>query len=91
MAQRLVSYVGKRVTVTDLDGRLIVGKLRGVDQFTNIVLENAEVLQLSSDAPPAALPLNSTVIRGDQIAMIGLIDAIQEASVQRSALRFPSS
>ncbi len=91
MTQRLVSYVGKRVSVTEIDGRLIMGRLRGVDQFANVILDNAEVLQLSSDKPPVALQIGSTVIRGDDIAMIGLVDTTLEAGVQRDSLRYPKA
>lgn len=89
MTQRLETYVGKRVSVTDLEGRLIIGKLRGVDQFTNVVMDNAEILQYSSDAPPISGPLGSTVIRGDQIACIALVDTIKEAEIARENVRFP--
>ncbi len=90
MTQRLATYIGKRVSVTETDGRLIVGRLRGVDQFANIILDGAEVFALSSDKAPQILPVGSTVIRGDNIAMIGLVNTELEAGVKRDELRFPA-
>ena len=88
MSQHLVTFIGKRVSVTENDGRLIIGRLRGVDQFTNLILDNAEVLQLNADAPPRALPIGSTVIRGDDVGLIGLVDTTLEASVKREDMRY---
>lgn len=91
MAAHLTSYIGKRVSVTETDGRLIVGKLRGIDNFTNLVLESAELVQLSSSARPEFIKIGSTIIRGDDVCFVALVDTTREASLDRNTLRFPPS
>jgi U6 snRNA-associated Sm-like protein LSm8 len=87
MSERLASYIGQRVSITEADGRLIFGRLRGVDQYVNVVVDNAEMLLLSRSEPPRSVALGSTVIRGDAIAIIGLVNTTLEAAVDRSSLR----
>lgn len=73
----LIEFIEKKVSVITNDGRQFVGYMRGYDQVCNIILEkcvervfetNLAMRTVSSDA------LNTFVIRGDNIAIIGEID-----------------
>ena len=43
----------------------------------------------SSAGAPVSARVNSTVIRGDQISTIALVDTIKEAEIVRDQVRFP--
>lgn len=74
----LLDFVNKRVGVITNDGRMLVGNMLGYDQVCNIVLDkcvervfepNQPMQTISSDS------LNTFIIRGDDIAVIGEIDS----------------
>ncbi|KAJ2523467.1 U6 snRNA-associated Sm-like protein, partial [Coemansia sp. RSA 2049] len=46
---QLQTYVDRRVTVIMNDGRLVVGLLRGLDQTTNIIMQECQERVFSED------------------------------------------
>lgn len=92
------------VTVICNDGRVIVGTLRGFDQAVNLILSDCSERVFSGDpssssssasgegatGPPELLPLGGLhVIRGDNVAVVGEVDAEREASVDWSTKNAP--
>jgi len=96
------SLVGKRVSVVTADGQHIVGTLTGMDQFLNLCFADATaiVYSPSGDAgggdddgaypagPPEESPLGGFVLRGDEVACIGLVNTVLEAALDRTDHRF---
>ncbi|KAL0078242.1 N-alpha-acetyltransferase 38, NatC auxiliary subunit [Phycomyces blakesleeanus] len=73
----LQPYINLNVLVITLDGRVLVGKLRGTDQTANVVLEKCHERVFSQDGTEI-VPLGLYMIRGDCICTIGEIDAEKE-------------
>lgn len=83
----LEDYVTKQVTVITNDGRNIVGVLRGIDQVCNIILEKSEERVFASDSPVQFVSLGLYVIRGDNIAVVGLVDQDKEEKTQWQSIK----
>lgn len=62
-----LELVGQLVCVVTLEGRSIVGTLRGVDGVWNLVLENAHERLFSRDRGMERDPLGLYMIRGDSL------------------------
>ncbi|KAJ1445394.1 hypothetical protein M885DRAFT_550059 [Pelagophyceae sp. CCMP2097] len=74
-AASLVDQLDRKVMVVLLDGRHLVGIMRSVDQFSNVVLENTFERRtiLPADGPPAYgdFPLGLFLVRGDAVVLLG--------------------
>ncbi|KAJ2910445.1 hypothetical protein GGI21_000870, partial [Coemansia aciculifera] len=84
---QLQSYVHCKVAVVMNDGRLVVGILRGLDQTTNIIMQSCQERIFSVDEPVEVVDLGLYMIRGDNIAIIGLIDEDADAALDLESLR----
>ncbi|KAK9915365.1 hypothetical protein WJX75_008111 [Coccomyxa subellipsoidea] len=73
----LVEELDKRLLVQLRDGRKIVGILRSFDQFANLVLEGA-VERVIVGTLYAEDPLGLYVVRGENVVLLGDIDASQD-------------
>ena len=62
------------------DGRHILGTLRSFDQFATVVLEGA-VERRHVGTTCADVPVGLYVLRGDNIALLGPVDAAKEAKL----------
>ncbi|KAJ1724380.1 hypothetical protein LPJ53_001336 [Coemansia erecta] len=71
---QLQTYVDHKVSVIMNDGRLVVGMLRGLDQTTNIIMQGCQERIFSEDEGVEVVDLGLYMIRGDNIAVIGLVD-----------------
>ncbi|KAJ1858719.1 U4/U6-U5 snRNP complex subunit lsm8 [Coemansia sp. RSA 1822] len=71
---QLQPYVNQKVSVIMNDGRIVVGTLRGLDQTTNIIMQNSQERIFSEDEGVEVVDLGLYLIRGDNIAVIGLVD-----------------
>mmetsp|Transcript_19220 Transcript_19220/g.60460 ORF Transcript_19220/g.60460 Transcript_19220/m.60460 type:complete len:98 (-) Transcript_19220:1221-1514(-) len=87
MATALREWVDKQISVITCDGRNIVGQLRGFDQVTNIILDESHERVFSADAGVEQVVLGLYIIRGDNIAVIGELDADLDAKTDLSAVR----
>lgn len=56
------------------DGRVITGTLCGYDASGNVVLASCVERIFSEEAPVEEVPLGVYVLRGDSIAVLGLLD-----------------
>ncbi|KAJ1664790.1 hypothetical protein EV178_003767 [Coemansia sp. RSA 1646] len=78
---QLQSYVDRKVSVIMSDGRLVVGMLRGLDQTTNIIMQECQERVFSEDDGVEIVDIGLYMIRGDNIAVIGLIDEEADAEL----------
>ncbi|GAA5813556.1 hypothetical protein MFLAVUS_007038 [Mucor flavus] len=76
----LQPFVNLDVLVVTLDGRVLVGKLRGTDQSSNLILEKCEERVFSSEGTEV-VPLGLFLLRGDNLCTVGEIDAEKEQSM----------
>jgi len=57
------------------------GKLRGVDQTYNLILEDTYERVFSASAGVETVKLGLYIIRGDNVATVGELDAATDASL----------
>ena len=70
----LHEYLDKVVSVITNDGRNIIGTLKGYDQVCNVIVAQSSERVFDPKSPTQMIPLGVDVIRGDNIAVIGMID-----------------
>lgn len=83
----LTAMVDNVVSVLTNDGRIIVGMLRGYDQATNLILADARERVFSTKAGVETVSLGLYMVRGDNVAVMGLIDEEVDLAVDLSAVR----
>lgn len=66
-----MSLLDKVVVVLTLDGRTIVGLLRGADPLCNLVLVDSHERVFSSDKGMEQEPLGLYLVRGDSVCVVG--------------------
>ncbi|KAJ4456853.1 putative N-alpha-acetyltransferase 38; NatC auxiliary subunit [Paratrimastix pyriformis] len=81
------AFIDQQVQVITNDGRVIVGKLRALDQNINIVLEKSEERGYSTEEGVRQAPLGLFMIRGDNVAVVGQIDQDLDAQLDFTAIR----
>lgn len=88
----LAEYVNSQVSVITNDGRNIVGTMRGFDQVCNVILEKSVERVFSTTAGVQTVALGMYVVRGDNIAVIGKVDAEKDSKVPWGTVKvsFPS-
>ncbi|KAJ2675219.1 hypothetical protein GGI25_004059 [Coemansia spiralis] len=84
---QLQSYVDHKVSVIMNDGRLVVGMLRGLDQTTNIIMQECQERIFSEDEGVEIVDLGLYLIRGDNIAVVGLVDEEADAAMDYETIR----
>jgi U6 snRNA-associated Sm-like protein LSm8 len=72
-----------------LEGRNIVGVMKGYDMMTNLILADSHERIFSEEAEPTVVPLGLYVIRGDNIAVVGELDEEVDLSRDLSRIRAP--
>ena len=79
------------ITVICNDGRVIAGTLRGFDQAVNLILSDCVERVFSGEGAETELqPLGGLhVIRGDNVAVVGEVDAEKEAGADWGSKRAP--
>ncbi|KAH8301898.1 hypothetical protein KR044_000459 [Drosophila immigrans] len=70
----LESYINHTVSIITADGRNFIGTLKGFDQTINIIIDECHERVFSTSAGIEQIVLGLHIIRGDNIAVIGLID-----------------
>uniref|UniRef100_A0A7S2K6E7 U6 snRNA-associated Sm-like protein LSm8 n=1 Tax=Leptocylindrus danicus TaxID=163516 RepID=A0A7S2K6E7_9STRA len=80
MASALREFQDQQVHIITADGRNIIGKLSGYDQLQNLILSAANEHVFSPSAKPDVVPLGLYVIRGDNVAAVGL-HVVEEGGV----------
>ncbi|KAJ3042696.1 N(alpha)-acetyltransferase 38, NatC auxiliary [Rhizophlyctis rosea] len=86
MSNSLDSYVEKTVQIITTDGRVILGKLKGFDQTTNVILNNS-LERVFTPEGVEELPLGLYIVRGDNIMMVCEIDEESDARIEWSLVK----
>lgn len=75
----LLEELDKRLMVLLRDGRTLIGYLRSVDQFANLVLHRCiERIHVGSDF--GDIPRGVFVVRGENVVLLGEIDEEKETN-----------
>merc|ERR1712060_319582 len=73
----LIEEIDKKLMVLLRDGRTLIGYLRSVDQFANLVLHRTiERIHVGSDY--GDIPRGIFIVRGENVALLGEIDEEKE-------------
>jgi small nuclear ribonucleoprotein (snRNP)-like protein len=68
--QNIISeLVGKVVCIVTLEGRCLVGMLRGIDSVNNLVLENSHERTFHADRGMEMEPMGLYLVRGDSLCV----------------------
>lgn len=67
------------------DGRTLIGYLRSVDQFSNLVLHKT-IERIHVGAEYGDIPRGIFIIRGENVVLLGEIDAERERQLQLRAV-----
>lgn len=62
------------VSVITSDGKILVGTLKGIDNGTNIILDDSHERVYSLDQGVEKHQLGLCVIRGENVAVVGQVD-----------------
>ncbi|ETN68140.1 U6 snRNA-associated Sm-like protein LSm8 [Anopheles aquasalis] len=83
----LESYVNHTVSIITADGRNFVGTMKGFDQTINIILDESHERVYSMSTGIEQVVLGLHIIRGDNVAIIGLLDESVDSKLDFSAIR----
>ncbi|RQM08306.1 hypothetical protein DH86_00003802 [Scytalidium sp. 3C] len=86
----LQNYVNKKVLVLTSDSRTLVGTLLSCDQMTNLVLSDTHerIIRPPDDPEPSSeITHGLYLIRGDNVAMVGLVDEQLDESINWTEVR----
>ncbi|KPM07508.1 Surface layer protein [Sarcoptes scabiei] len=86
-AANLESYIAKTVSVITVDGRQIIGTLKGFDQTMNLIMEECHERVYSVSEGVEQVLLGLYIIRGDNVAVVGEIDEDLDKKVNYSIIR----
>ncbi|CBK24793.2 uncharacterized protein [Blastocystis hominis] len=87
MAEELGKMMNKKVVILTNDGRTFTGMLRGVDQVTNLILEDVEERIFSQTEPMRVEKYDVYLFRGDDTSLIGLYSEEKDGQVNWSEVR----
>lgn len=77
----LLEFLDKTVSVVTNDGRVVVGRLRGFDQVSNVIMDKCVERVFTEDAGVEAIDHGVYVLRGDNIAAVGEVDAARDSTI----------
>ncbi len=85
----LAPYVGESVSIITNDGRHIVGKLKGYDQMTNLILEGSRerVYPGAGKVGVDEIALGLYLLRGDCIAIVGQVDDEADSKIDLKTVK----
>ncbi|ODM92671.1 U6 snRNA-associated Sm-like protein LSm1 [Orchesella cincta] len=78
----LLDQIGKRIQATLRDGRNIIGSLVSLDHFSNLIMRNT-VERIFVGKEYCDMPFGVSIIRGDNLVMIGEVGEENELEMQR--------
>ncbi|WWD16623.1 hypothetical protein CI109_101052 [Kwoniella shandongensis] len=81
------SYVDHLVQVILYDGRIIVGKLKGFDIRTNLILADCVEREYSADQGVEMIPLGLYMIKGDNVAVVSELDEEKDTTIDYTEIR----
>ncbi|KAJ3166323.1 hypothetical protein HDU88_003547 [Geranomyces variabilis] len=74
-------WVDSLVQVVLIDGRVILGTLKGYDQQNNMILSHASERVFSGEEGVESVPLGLYIVRGEIVAVMGPIDQETDATI----------
>ena len=77
----LKNYLDKRLRIKLNANRIVTGKLRGYDQFMNLVLEEAVQINSNTDNNNENEDLGTIMIRGNSIILWECLDLIPNKEI----------
>ncbi|EDW57092.1 U6 snRNA-associated Sm-like protein LSm8 [Drosophila virilis] len=83
----LESYINHTVSIITADGRNFIGTLKGFDQTINIIIDECHERVFSTTSGIEQIVLGLHIIRGDNIAVIGLIDDTVDSRLDLANIR----
>ncbi|KAA6410929.1 MAG: small nuclear ribonucleo Lsm8 [Lasallia pustulata] len=86
----LQPYVNKKVLILTTDGRTLVGTLLSYDQLTNLVLASTierVIRPPDDDEPSAEVSHGLYLIRGENVAVCGLVDEEMDGRIDWGRVR----
>ncbi|KAJ1918176.1 U4/U6-U5 snRNP complex subunit lsm8 [Tieghemiomyces parasiticus] len=69
------------------DGRVLVGLLKGFDQMINLVVSECVERVYAEDEGVEMVDLGLYFIRGDNVAVVGLVDKESDENIQFATVR----
>jgi U6 snRNA-associated Sm-like protein LSm8 len=75
------------ISIITADGKVLVGTLKGIDNGTNVILDDSHERVFSTDQGVEKHQLGLCVIRGDNIAVIGQVDRDIDLKLDLSEVR----
>ncbi|WRT65542.1 uncharacterized protein IL334_002487 [Kwoniella shivajii] len=81
------SYVDHLVQVILYDGRIIVGKLKGFDPRTNLIMADCVEREYSTEAGVEMIPLGLYMIKGDNVALVAELDEEKDSTIDYSEIK----
>ncbi|KAB0792531.1 hypothetical protein PPYR_05091 [Photinus pyralis] len=76
----LLDELDKKLIVVLRDGRTLIGYLRSVDQFANLVLHKT-IERIHVGKEFGDIPRGVFIVRGENVVLLGEIDAQKEANL----------
>ncbi|KAL1409558.1 U4/U6-U5 snRNP complex subunit LSM8 [Vanrija albida] len=83
----LEGFRDQLVQVILYDGRVIVGRLKGNDNFCNLILSDSVEREYSSDKGVEMIPLGLYMIKGDNVALVAEVDEDKDATIDYSEIQ----
>eukprot|EP01084_Bolivina_argentea_P173164 299941_1 len=83
----MTEFKDKIVSIITCDGRNIVGTLKGLDQYANVVLEDCHERVYHQSAEVEQEVLGLYIIRGANIGVIGIVDENTENELDLKKIR----
>ena len=80
-------FKDKVVSIITCDGRNIVGTLKGLDQQTNVVLEDCHERVYSKTNEVEQEVLGLYIIRGQNVGIIGIVDEDTDNKIDLKQVR----
>ncbi|VVT46825.1 uncharacterized protein SAPINGB_P001405 [Magnusiomyces paraingens] len=80
----LKEYLEKKIAIITTDGRLLVGKLEGFDQATNLIISSTHERIITSEEenePSSTVSLGLYLLKGNNVATVGLLDEEVDAAI----------
>lgn len=75
------------VNVITSDGKVLIGTLKGVDNGTNVILDNCHERVYSTKRGVTKHQLGLCIIRGENVAMIGQMDRDEDLKLDLSNVK----
>ncbi|KAI4454567.1 lsm1 [Holotrichia oblita] len=87
MASDLDSFVNHTVSIITSDGRNFIGTLKGFDQTINLILDESHERVYSTTTGVEQVMLGLHIIRGDNVAIVGLVDEDLDNRLNLSSIK----